>query len=572
MPHNFETLIDFLGVDEHIARQRIAALMPEAEGDISSASLNLLTLRKLSPSDKDAFPTESDLFKLATVLDDRAAIIATIWDQLGNAGSPPLCHAALARAVFESPPFGGVAANSQSAEELYATIIARITTEGTAEADEFIENGRPTLFYYEAIAARLETEQGQGEEAVSDDAEDDIDDDPEEPATADPVRSNVDKMSVKMLFDYVERKLLDLQPAWQRKDVWSPAKNKKLIESIMLGIPLPSIIIHRHDGKMAIIDGKQRLTAIVKFMRNSFSLSRYTVPPEHRLSECSGAKYSNGRKAFSDALRLHFDMSSVPVLLFEDVPDKRLRQIFHLYNVSSTRLNAAEIRNAIYQDNEIHRCLYALAGEGLGTPDLGTGDLAAQEAFTRDLRRLWRRHQRYVVLDFLCRYMGYSRAAQRVPGQDFRAISTSAAINRYFDYGSRRENASSVAKEIIQAFRTAEWLFDIDDDRLPFHRRTGHDRKFAALHATTNLIASHLANDLLDTGTIDRERAERAAGLIQVPYLDKQQTSTIWDYQARYLEDFRRNLGIEARDLPGSWPTFFEKMRGVVIECDEGRA
>lgn len=571
MSGTFEPLLAFMGVDEHNVRKRIAELLPEVEGDIAAASIRLLTARNLSPTAGDGFPSGTDLFKLATVLDDRAGIIATIWDQLGNAGDPPLSHIDLARAVFETAQFGGASANSQSADEVYRAIIAQISSEGSAEADEFIENGQPTLFYYEGIAARLETEQGRPE-APAGDADEELEEDPEEPATADPVRSNVDKMSVKMLFDYVERNLLDLQPAWQRKDVWSPSKNKKLIESIMLGIPLPSIIIHRSAGKMAIIDGKQRLTAIVKFMRNGFRLSKYDVPREHRLSACSGAKYSQGRKAFSDELRLHFDMSSVPVLLFEDVADRRLRQIFHLYNVSSTRLNAAEIRNAVYQDNAIHRCLYSLAGEGLATPDLGTEDFAGQQTFTRDLRQLWRRHQRYVVLDFLCRYMGYSRAAQRDSEQPFRAISTSAAINRYFDYGSRRENVPSVAKEIIRAFRTAEWLFDIDDDRLPFHRRNEQDRKFAALHATTNLIASRLANDLMDAGTIDRDQAARAAALIQMPYLDKQQTSTIWDYQAKYLDHFRSHLGLEAGELPGSWHGFFAKMRGVILESEEAGA
>jgi hypothetical protein len=69
---------------------------------------------------------------------------------------------------------------------------------------------------------------------------------------------------------------LDLSPSYQRSDVWSTADAQKLIESVMLGIPLPSVIIlekeiehpdqKRVDTICEVVDGKQRLTSILRFM------------------------------------------------------------------------------------------------------------------------------------------------------------------------------------------------------------------------------------------------------------------------------------------------------------------
>jgi len=64
---------------------------------------------------------------------------------------------------------------------------------------------------------------------------------------------------------------MDLNPPYQRGDVWGQIRQRNLIRSILVGIPIPSIIINDRfsanwGNEIAVIDGKQRITAILRFM------------------------------------------------------------------------------------------------------------------------------------------------------------------------------------------------------------------------------------------------------------------------------------------------------------------
>jgi len=63
-----------------------------------------------------------------------------------------------------------------------------------------------------------------------------------------------------------ESKVLDLNPTYQRDTVWDKGRSQKLIESILRGIPLPSVIMNRVERTVQIVDGKQRLTALLRFV------------------------------------------------------------------------------------------------------------------------------------------------------------------------------------------------------------------------------------------------------------------------------------------------------------------
>ena len=69
---------------------------------------------------------------------------------------------------------------------------------------------------------------------------------------------------------YIRGKLV-LQPDYQRKFVMKPQIASKLIESILLDIPLPTVYFaEEDDGTWSVIDGQQRLTAIISFIEGKF--------------------------------------------------------------------------------------------------------------------------------------------------------------------------------------------------------------------------------------------------------------------------------------------------------------
>lgn len=81
------------------------------------------------------------------------------------------------------------------------------------------------------------------------------------------VRSDGYPMSIGELINLYRDGELDIHPEFQRFYRWSPEQKSRLIESILLGIPIPSIFVsQRDDGVWDVIDGLQRLSTIFELV------------------------------------------------------------------------------------------------------------------------------------------------------------------------------------------------------------------------------------------------------------------------------------------------------------------
>jgi hypothetical protein len=74
-----------------------------------------------------------------------------------------------------------------------------------------------------------------------------------------------------------EEDYLELNPPYQRGDVWGIQRRQNLIKSILLGIPIPSIVINDRfsanwGNEIAVIDGKQRITTILMFLDGDLAI------------------------------------------------------------------------------------------------------------------------------------------------------------------------------------------------------------------------------------------------------------------------------------------------------------
>lgn len=147
--------------------------------------------------------------------------------------------------------------------------------------------------------------------------------------------------------------LIKLDPDFQRYAVWSPKQKSELIESILMGIPLPLIYVKEDEkGVYIIVDGRQRLTTLFQFMSHEFPLQNLTV-----LKDLNGAYFSemtkNGTK-FDKYLTQpqQSKIEDCPLTLHVIKPPTQDRVTFDLFdrvNRGGTRLNNQEMRNAIYQ-------------------------------------------------------------------------------------------------------------------------------------------------------------------------------------------------------------------------------
>ena len=143
------------------------------------------------------------------------------------------------------------------------------------------------------------------------------------------------------------------KPELQRKYVWTTKAASRFIESLLLGLPVPSIFLaNLESGKRLIIDGYQRIRTLVDFIDEGIWGGDETV---FRLSNTDLINKRWRGKSFKeldedDKRRLR--NYSLHAIIFEQKHpqnDSGLYQVFERINTSGTPLNDQEIRNCVYQ-------------------------------------------------------------------------------------------------------------------------------------------------------------------------------------------------------------------------------
>jgi hypothetical protein len=151
------------------------------------------------------------------------------------------------------------------------------------------------------------------------------------------------------------RQVINIRPEYQRRLRWGNSQKSRLIESFLLNIPIPSVFFYEGEAaRYEVMDGQQRLNAIKEFIENEFRLSSLTV-----LWPLNGMRYSDLPPRIKRGLDRAV-VSAIVLLLESDVEQVRgkdvshsdiRRFIFERLNTAGTRLNAQELRNAIYPGN-----------------------------------------------------------------------------------------------------------------------------------------------------------------------------------------------------------------------------
>ncbi|MGC3998063.1 MAG: DUF262 domain-containing protein [Anaeromyxobacter sp.] len=160
------------------------------------------------------------------------------------------------------------------------------------------------------------------------------------PWNPDDIRITTKPYSLRHICDMISDGDLDLAPDFQRRDVWKAPQKARLIESILLRIPLPSFYFDEDvEGRLHVVDGVQRLTAIFEFARKSMKLSdlRYLESLDHK-----------AYKELDPTLRRRFDGTQIFVNVIDpQTPPKVKFDVFVRLNTGGTPLNAQEIRHCI---------------------------------------------------------------------------------------------------------------------------------------------------------------------------------------------------------------------------------
>ena len=98
---------------------------------------------------------------------------------------------------------------------------------------------------------------------------------------ANKVFTKSEDVNLLQLRDLCDEGVLITSPEYQREFREDWPKASRLVESILLNIPIPTVYLcEEEDGTISVIDGQQRITSFVMFLKNEFSLTGLDVFPE----------------------------------------------------------------------------------------------------------------------------------------------------------------------------------------------------------------------------------------------------------------------------------------------------
>ncbi len=193
-------------------------------------------------------------------------------------------------------------------------------------------------------------------EADEDGLEPDEDRDQEIEVPFDPTKIDIiaKPMTISSLEDRLDNNELDLTPDFQRQaNVWDTKRKARLIESILLKIPLPSFYFSEDtDGGYAVVDGLQRLCAVFHFkntaLLNSSTGAKLTplrLKGLQYLKELEGETFSSLDRKFQRRIS---ELEITANIIRANTPSAVKFNVFARLNQGGLPLNAQEIRNAIF--------------------------------------------------------------------------------------------------------------------------------------------------------------------------------------------------------------------------------
>lgn len=258
--------------------------------------------------------------------------------------------------------------------------------ESTTEADTVVSADNTSIEVEQNDGGEVQVDNGVFEDEEEDDGTDEL------PSTAfSPINFNVTTRRISDIYASFNDRELDTTPAFQRGYVWDKIKASKLIESVLLHVPLPLIYTaEEKDGSEVVIDGQQRLMTFIGFLSGEFPKDRKPF----KLTKLKILKDLNN-KSFADLdqpLKIALRRYGVSIIKIANSTDENVKfEIFERLNTGAVTLSAQELRNCMYRGklNDLIK------------------DISLHESFRRVLS-LQERPQRMVDCEMVLRFFAFN--------------------------------------------------------------------------------------------------------------------------------------------------------------------
>lgn len=187
--------------------------------------------------------------------------------------------------------------------------------------------------------------------------------------------------TIGTIINQIDRGNIILDPDFQRRDAWKTERKSRFIESIVLGLPIPQIVLaesKKEKGKFIVVDGKQRLLSIMQFAGGE-NWTKFS-PKGLKLVDLNNKPYENIKES---ELGFKFENSTIRTVILKNSPsDALINIIFHRLNSNSVALSPQELRQSImagpftkFAENYTQQNLYLSELLGGNGPDFRMRDV-----------------------------------------------------------------------------------------------------------------------------------------------------------------------------------------------------
>jgi hypothetical protein len=191
------------------------------------------------------------------------------------------------------------------------------------------------------------TADGRPTDIEREEAEDEVIEDITSPFDPEHIDIDTRTTTVDLLLSRLRNEMIDLAPDFQRKaGIWTDGKQSRLIESLLLRIPIPSFYAaEKKDGSWAIVDGIQRLTSIARFVEpQTVGADPLKLTGLEYLRNFDEASFAD----LSGKLQIRLRETEVVVhVIRRGTPEPVMFNVFARINTGGEPLTRQEIRHAL---------------------------------------------------------------------------------------------------------------------------------------------------------------------------------------------------------------------------------
>jgi len=274
-------------------------------------------------------------------------------------------------------------------------------------------------------------------------------------------------VSIESIVSQINSDRLDLQPNFQRGEVWAERKKQRLIDSILRRWYIPPIhVVQIGDGpNREVLDGQQRLRAIFDFANDVFPVDASIDPENDEFEAIDGLKYSD----LPPSYRRKFDSFEITVFTLVGYEAAEPGELFFRLNQPAT-LTTAEQRNAFYGQarDQVKKWVQLFKDGGIEKDVIGFSnrrmaydDTLARVALSVEFKTL---NTKVTADDLVKMYRSPDGYASITDRRIKRAIDAFCRAKRYFG-GSTRFNKATLYSWMIFIVRVNEHV-DKDNSRL----------------------------------------------------------------------------------------------------------